>query len=116
MSPALLTISKWGSAAPTASPVVTAPGGDHMEDSTPTPPENAREDEYAALIKPGDAIETPDGELWVVDVVGDQDLGVTSASTDSAGQICADVYELTRTTVPKQLAHKVADARRVRRP
>ena len=87
-----------------------------MEDSTPTPPENDREDEYAALIKPGDAVETPDGELWVVDVVGEKDLSVTSAYRDALGIIYADVYELTRTTIPAPLAHKVADARQVRRP
>jgi len=85
-----------------------------MEDSTPTPPDNA--EIYDALIKPGDAVETPDGALWVVELVGDQNLGVTSAFTDSAGQICVDIYEPTTTTIPKQLAHKVADARRVRRP
>ena len=87
-----------------------------MEDSTPTPPENDREDEYAALVKPGDAVETPDGQLWVVEKVTDRDFFVTSAFTDSAGQICVDIYEPTTTTIPKQLAHKVADARRVRRP
>ncbi len=117
MSPALLTISKWGSAAPTASPLATAPGGDRMEDSMPTPPpDHDREDEYAALIKPGDAIETPDGEIWVVAAVTSQDLAVASAYRDSTGQIYADVYEPTTTTLPKQLARKVADARSVRRP
>ena len=85
-----------------------------MEDSTPTPPDNA--DAYAALIKPGDAVETPDGELWVVDVVGEKDLSVTSAYRDAEGLIYVDVYELTTTTIPTPLAHKVADARQVRRP
>ena len=85
-----------------------------MEDSTPTPPDSA--DAYAALIKPGDAVETPDGELWVVDVVGKETLSVTSAYRDALGLIYADVYELTRTTIPTPLAHKVADARSVRQP
>ena len=117
MSPALLTISKWGSAATTASPVATAPGGDRMDDSTPSPPQDHdREDEYAALVKPGDAVETPDGEIWVVEAVTPQDLAVTSAYRDSSGQIYADVYEPTTTTIPQQLARKVADARQVRRP
>lgn len=116
MSLAVLTTSKWGSAAPTASPVATAPGGDHMNDSTSPPPDEDRQDEYAALVKPGDAVETPDGALWVVTLVAESDLGVSSAFTDSAGQICVDIYEPTTTTIPKQLARKVADARQVRRP
>lgn len=87
-----------------------------MEDSTSPPPDHDREDEYAALIKLGDAVETPDGQLWVVELVGEQDLGVTSAFTDGAGQICVDTYEPTTTTLPKQFARKVADARQVRRP
>ena len=117
MSPALLTISKWGSAALTASPVATAPGGDRMDDSTPSPPQDHdREDEYAALIKPGDAVETPDGEIWVVEAVRAEDLEVMSAYRDATGLVYADVYEATRTTIPKQLARKDADARSVRRP
>jgi hypothetical protein len=87
-----------------------------MDDSTSPPPDEDRQDEYAALIKPGDAVETPDGALWVVALVADRNLEVTSAFTDSDGQICADVYEPTATTIPKQLARKVADARQVRRP
>ena len=78
--------------------------------------QDGKADVYAALIKPGDAVETPDGALWVVTVVAENDLGVTSAFTDSAGQICADVYEPVTTTIPRQLARKVADARQVRRP
>lgn len=84
------------------------------DDSTNNPGRNA--DAYAALIKLGDAIETPDGELWVVTAVAENDLGVTSAFTSSAGQICAEIYEPTRTTIPTALARKVADARLVRRP
>ena len=117
MSPALLTISKWGSAALTASPVATAPGGDRMDDSTPSPPQDHdREDEYAALIKPGDAVETPDGEIWVVAAVLEKDLDVMSAYRDATGLIYADAYEPTRTIIPAELARKVADARQVRRP
>jgi len=86
------------------------------EDSTSPPQDHDREDEYAALIKPGDAVETPDGEIWVVETVTDRDLFVTSAYRDSAGQIYADAYEPTRTTIPTTLARKVADARQVRRP
>ena len=87
-----------------------------MKDSTSPPQDHDREDEYAALVKPGDAVETPDGELWVVDVVGEKDLSVTSAYRDAEGLIYVDVYELTTTTIPTPLAHKVADARQVRRP
>ena len=116
MSPALLTISKWGSAAPTASPVATAPGGDRMKDSTSPPQDHDREDEYAALVKPGDAVETPDGEIWVVAAVMPDDLVLVSAYRDATGLIYADVYEATHTTIPTALARKVADARSVRRP
>jgi hypothetical protein len=83
----------------------------------PTPPDpQERADDYAELIKPGDAVETPDGQLWVVEKVADRDLFVTSAFADSAGQICLEIYEPTTTTIPKQLARKVADARSMRRP
>jgi hypothetical protein len=54
---------------------------------------NVRGDAYAALIKPGDAIETPDGALWVVDQVGFGDvpvLALTSAYRSPDGRICAD--------------------------
>ena len=71
---------------------------------------------YAALIKVGDAIETPDGELWVVLAVLEAELSLVSAYRDSVGQICADVYEQTHTIIPREHARKVADARQVRRP
>lgn len=88
-----------------------------MEDSTPTPPPDYdREDEYAALIKPGDAVETPDGEIWVVEVITAKALDVASAYRDATGLVYADVYEATHTTIPTALARKVADARSVRRP
>ena len=84
------------------------------DNPTPDPGRNA--DTYAALIKPGDAVETPDGEIWVVASVLAEDLDVMSAYRDALGLVYADVYEPTRTTIPKQLARKVADARQVRRP
>lgn len=87
-----------------------------MEDSTPTPPDHDREDEYAALIKPGDAVETPDGQIWVVEEVHESELALVSAYRVAVDLIYADVYEQTRTTIPRALAHKVADARQVRRP
>ena len=88
-----------------------------MDDSTPSPPQDHdREDEYAALIKPGDAVETPDGEIWVVEAVMPADLVLVSAYRDATGLVYADVYEQTRTTIPTALARKVADARQVRRP
>ena len=116
MSPALLTTNKCPGAIGVARGMTTDTGGPMYEDSTTPPPDHDREDEYAALIKPGDAVETPDGEIWVVEAVTPQDLAVTSAYHDSAGQIYADVYEPTTTTIPKQLARKLADARSVRRP
>ncbi len=84
-----------------------------MDNSTKRPGRKA--DEYAALVKPGDAVETPDGELWVVTEVLAGHLALTSAYRDAGGRICADVYEATHTVVPTELATKVADARRVRR-
>ena len=83
----------------------------------PNPPQGlGQEGAYAALIKPGDAVETPDGALWVVEHVGAEELTVLSAHRDGAGQICADTYEQTRTVIPTDFATKVADARQVRRP
>lgn len=72
-------------------------------------------DAYAAHIKPGDAVETPDGELWVVESVRKDKLHLLSACRDSQGQICADTHDATSTLVPPRFATKVADARRVRR-
>ena len=85
-----------------------------MDDPISEPPD--RSDEYAALIKPGDAIETPDGELWVVERVLDAVLTVISAHRDPDGLVYADVYEPATTQIPTTLAHKAADARQVRRP
>lgn len=84
-----------------------------MNDSTSPDPGQA--ESYAALVKPGDAIETPDGQLWVVEQVLAGELHLVSAYRDAAGRICADVYEATRTVVPVEMATKVADARQVRR-
>jgi hypothetical protein len=84
-----------------------------MNDSTSPDPSQA--ESYAALVKPGDAIETPDGELWVVDKVLAGQLHLISAYRDAAGRICAEVYEATHTVVPTEKATKVADARQVRR-
>jgi hypothetical protein len=72
-------------------------------------------EDYQALIKPGDAIETPDGEFWIVTEVLLETLALTSAYRAADGQICADVHEATRTVVPAEMATKVADARQVRR-
>lgn len=114
MSAATLT-RKCPGAAGTARGVATA----HLEaitveDSSDRPGRKA--DAYAALVKPGDAIETPDEALWVVEHVGSEELAVVSAHRDSSGQICAEAFEATRTTIPTVLARKVADARQVRRP
>jgi hypothetical protein len=84
-----------------------------MDDSTARPGRKA--EEYEALVKPGDAVETPDGELWVVTEVLLEQLALVSAYRGADGRICADVYEATRTVVPAELATKVADARQVRR-
>ena len=57
--------------------------------------QDGRAQEYAAMIKPGDAVETPDGSLWVVD--GDRENDVVT------------------TIVPAAHVTKIADARQVRR-
>lgn len=82
-----------------------------MNDST----SQSGSDEYAALIKPGDAVQTPDGELWVV-LTGDEPLLLASAYRNADDEICADRYDVTRTRVTAALVTKVADARQVRRP
>jgi signal peptidase I len=84
-----------------------------MDDSTAHPGRKA--EVYRALIKPGDAIETPDGELWVVTEVLAEQLALVSAYRSADERICADVYEPTHTVVPAAMVTKVADARRVRR-
>lgn len=86
--------------------------------SESTEHESERAEAYAALIKPGDAVETPDGELWVVTDVGfgeEPRLELVSACRGADGRIYADAYDATRTSVPRELAVKVADARQVRR-
>jgi len=88
------------------------------DDSTSPPQDHDRVDEYAALVKPGDAVETPDGEIWVVTSVGFGDepvLALASAYRASDEWIYADAYEVAVTSVPRSLVTKVADARKVRR-
>jgi hypothetical protein len=75
-----------------------------------------RGEQYAALIKPGDAVETPDEALWVVETVSGADLHVIAATRGDDELVYVDPYEATRTTLPRELAAKVADARQVRRP
>jgi hypothetical protein len=85
-----------------------------MTDSTNRPGRKA----YDELIKVGDAVETPDGELWVVTGVGYGDepvLALASACRGSDERIYADAYEATQTALPAGHVTKVADARRVRR-
>lgn len=80
--------------------------------------QNRQTEAYAALIKPGDAVETPDGALWVVEAIASTEtpmLALTSAYRSSDGRIYADAYDATHTSVPRELVTKVADARQVRR-
>jgi len=79
---------------------------------------NGRVDAYAAHIKTGDAVETPDGALWVVEAIASTEtpmLALTSAYRSPDGRIYADAYDATHTSVPRELVTKVADARQVRR-
>lgn len=77
--------------------------------------DESTKDEYAALIKPGDAVQTPDGQVWVVEAVADE-LLLVAASQHEDGLVYVDPYEQIRTSVPKAFVSKVADARMVRRP
>jgi hypothetical protein len=86
--------------------------------SESTEHESERADVYAALIKPGDAVETPDGEPWVVTGVGfgeEPRLELVSACRGADRRIYADAYDATHTSVPADVVTKVADARQVRR-
>lgn len=71
---------------------------------------------YAALVKIGDAVATPDGEVWVVTgFVTLSVLELVAASRGDGGLVYVDPYEQTKTTLPRELVVKVADARKVRR-
>lgn len=77
---------------------------------------DGRADAYEALIKRGDAVETPDGEVWVVEQVFGEALEVVSAHREQGDVIRVDLYhEATKTSLPRELVRKVADARQVRR-
>jgi len=87
------------------------------DDSTP-PQGQEQEAAYAALIKVGDAVETPDGALWIVQQVkADGDILALASATraSESGLVIADVIDVVRTQIPTELARKVADARQVRR-
>jgi hypothetical protein len=76
---------------------------------------DGRADAYTALIKRGDAVETPDGELWVVNWVDGNALALIAAYRDAKGLVHADLGEPVETSVPVEMVTKVADARQVRR-
>lgn len=67
---------------------------------------------YEAHLKPGDAVTTPDGALWVVDKMRRGKLALVSATREDEGApvIEDDHLTATFTTVPKAMATKVADA------
>ncbi|MDI9600112.1 MAG: hypothetical protein QM323_11585 [Acidobacteriota bacterium] len=71
--------------------------------------------QYAALIKPGDAVTTPDDEVWVVLETFPGALRVIAAARGEDGFFYVDPYEQTETVLPRELVSKVADARKVRR-
>ncbi len=83
-----------------------------MSESTNRPD---RKNAYEALIKPGDAVETPDGEIWIVEGAELDQLTLVSAYKDSDGVIYAERYETVHTSLPREHVTKIADARRVRR-
>ena len=75
--------------------------------------DDSTSDHYAAHVKPGDAVETPDGEVWVVERVDESELALRSALRDEHGTIAVDHYQPVRTVVPSEYVTKVADARQV---
>jgi hypothetical protein len=77
------------------------------------PDSTDRVGDYAAHIKPGDAVQTPDEALWVVDGVREHLLLVTSAFRDREGVIHRDLVERIETALPPDHVAKVADARDV---
>jgi len=70
---------------------------------------------YAAHIKVGDAVQTPDGELWVVTGRNEGAYALASAYRGTTGHICPDIVEPTRTVLSAEYLTKIADARQVRR-
>jgi len=84
-----------------------------VKESTNQPPGEA--EAYERFVKLGDAVETPDGGLWVVNDVAGENLAVISASRDATGQICVDGLDAVTTRLPSRFATKVADARAVHR-
>ena len=67
---------------------------------------------YEAHIKPGDAVITPDGALWVVDGKRGAKFDLVSATReDQSGPVVEDDHlTATQTAVPKAMVTKVADA------
>lgn len=110
----LLAISKCPRAASTAGGVETAYWeAITVDDSTNRSPDKA--EAYDQFVKPGDAVETPDGGLWVVNDVAGDDLAVVSAHRDALGTVYADVYDAVATRLPIKFTTKVVDARAVHR-
>lgn len=82
-----------------------------------TSSQDGRAQEYAAMIKPGDAVETPDGSLWVVDHQTATGYALVSAYRGAVDEV---VYrdrenDVVTTIVPAAHVTKIADARQVRR-
>jgi len=77
---------------------------------------------YDAYVKPGDAVATPDGQLWIVEErrPGSDErpvaLALISAYATRQGEVCVDLCEAVHTVVPLHLVGKVADARRLTLP
>jgi len=82
-----------------------------------TSSQDGRAREYAAMIKPGDAVETPDGAVWVVEYQTATGYALTSAYRGASdGAVYRDrENEVVTTIVPAAHVTKIADARQVRR-
>jgi len=110
----VLTASKCPRTASTAGGVETAYWeAITVDDSTNRSSDKA--EAYDQFVKPGDAVETPDGGLWVVNDVAGDDLAVVSAYRDALGTVYADVYDVVTTRLPVKFTTKVVDARAVHR-
>ena len=83
-----------------------------MAKSNKDPAEEKRE-AYAALVKPGDAVETPDGNVWVVRQSWLSVIEIASARRDEHGVIKPDMFGQAVTAVPVDFVTKIADAREV---
>jgi hypothetical protein len=69
--------------------------------------------DYQHLVKRGDAVETPDGNVWMVQVPTRDACQLVLAERDADGTIRVPMFNQVVTTVPVEYLTKVADATEV---